>query len=82
MCPACGYPDLEEPPVDDRGVGSFEICSSCWFEFGHTYEATRDYARWRRQWIAEGMPWRSGEVEPPPQDWNPAEQLRNVPDSD
>lgn len=75
MCPACGWPGLDEPPRTD-GVGSLEICECCDFQFGYTYEATLDYARWRREWIAEGMPWRG--VHPPPEGWDPRQQLRAI----
>jgi len=62
VCPVCGYPDLEEPPLSDAG-GSCEICYLCGFEFGvtdddlgYTYEA------WREHWIGLGMLW----DQPPP----------------
>lgn len=34
-CPVCGWPELDEPPYDDTGWGSFEICSCCGIEFGY-----------------------------------------------
>ena len=26
VCPVCGYDGLDEPPFDERGVGSDDIC--------------------------------------------------------
>lgn len=34
-CPICGYDKLNEPPFDQNGEGSFEICPSCNNEFGY-----------------------------------------------
>jgi len=78
VCPACGYPDLEESPRSLRtGGGSYEICPSCGFEFGVTDDDLGfTYAAWRSRWIADGMPWRSTGIESPPPDWNPEYQLR------
>ena len=49
QCPVCGYPDLEEEPRSKEGGGSYEICPSCFFEFGYddddqgyTYEQWRE----------------------------------------
>lgn len=33
-CPVCDYDKLEEPPYDETGFGSFEICPRCGTEFG------------------------------------------------
>lgn len=78
-CPACGYPDLREPPRSATGGGSYEICPSCGFEFGVSDDdAGFTYEQWRREWVAEGMPWRG--LGPRPEGWNPTEQLRAVGD--
>ena len=77
-CPVCGYPDLSELPRSDQGGGSYEICSSCGFEFGvsdddrgYTYDA------WRELWIDQGMCWWSNSTAPP-SGWNPEEQLQRL----
>jgi hypothetical protein len=77
LCPACGYPDLEEPPRSPRtGGGSYEICPSCGFEFGVTDDDLGiTYHDWRSRWIADGMPWRSEGIELPPSGWDPSGQL-------
>ena len=49
VCPACGYPDLTEPPWSESG-GSFEICPSCGIQFGYTDAAGGDIERRRRIW--------------------------------
>lgn len=79
-CPICGYAGLSEPPRIPGG-GSYEICPSCWFEFGVSDEDQGySYSAWRQEWIEAGMPWRSGEIEPPPDGWDPVEQLHQVTD--
>ena len=77
-CPICGYPYLSEPPREDDGDGSYEICSSCGFEFGVT-DDDKGFTdeSWRARWIALGMPWKSRTIKPPP-GWNPQQQLANL----
>lgn len=74
ICPVCGYPELTK----STDFGSFEICSSCRFQFdvtdrdrGYTYE------QWREKWIAEGMIWDKGSSKPP-EGWDPKKQLLNI----
>ena len=82
-CPVCGYAALSEPPRTSGGGGSYEICPSCGFEFGVTDEDRGySYSAWRQEWIQSGMPWRSAAIEPPPDGWNPLEQVRQVTDLD
>ncbi len=78
LCPACGYPNLQEPPRSLRtGGGSYEICASCGFEFGVTDDDLGfTYDEWRRRWVADGTPWTSDGIERPPPDWDPQAQLR------
>ena len=79
MCPVCGYPGLEKPPRRLGGGGSYEICWSCGFEFGVTDEDKGfSYQYWRRIWVALGMPWDSQDIRPVPPDWDPANQLRSL----
>ena len=35
ICPVCGYAYLEEPPRDEKGRPSFDICDCCGIEFGY-----------------------------------------------
>lgn len=73
MCPVCGYPKLTERPDDPAGA-SYEICPSCYYQFGYDDDARGiDHVTWRERWVQEGMPWRS--VNPPPEHWDPAAQL-------
>lgn len=79
QCPACGYPGLDEPPRAPSGGGSYEICSSCFFEYGVTDDDEGfTYESWRERWIAEGMPWRSAGIEDPPVGWDPQAQLHQL----
>jgi hypothetical protein len=82
MCPACGYPDLDEPPRrSPTSGGSYEICPSCGFEFGVTDDDCGfTYATWRARWIALDMPWDSEGIESPPDGWDPKAQLANLTD--
>lgn len=74
ICPVCGFPELEENP---EYIGSFEICSSCRFQFGVTDDDKGyTYEQWRNKWIAEGMRW--GGSNAAPENWNPVEQLKNI----
>ena len=77
MCPACGCPDLDDPPRSN-GSPSDEICFSCGFQFGYTDDA-RDYTyeQWREEWVRAGMPWR-GRGKVGPQGWDPSQQLANL----
>ena len=75
-CPVCGYPDLSEQPESPENGSSYEICSSCGFEFGVTDEdAGYTYESWRARWVANGMTWRATGIEPPPEGWDPRAQL-------
>jgi hypothetical protein len=68
MCPACGYPDLDESPwniLPDGWSASFKTCPCCFLEFGVDDWADADpdarsqfWFEWRRKWMDEGMPWR------------------------
>ena len=80
VCPVCGFPALHEPPrSENTGGGSYEICPACGFEFGVTDDDEgHSYADWRRRWVAEGMPWSSKDIDPPPNGWDAAEQLRRL----
>ena len=79
LCPVCGYPDLTEEPWTEESGGSYEICASCFFEFGVTDDDRGEtYDSWRAKWVADGMPWRSAGIEPPPPGWDPAAQLQSL----
>lgn len=34
LCPVCGSPEFDEPPYNQDGLASFQMCS-CGFEFGY-----------------------------------------------
>lgn len=75
-CPVCGFVGLHEQPRTASGGGSYEFCPSCDFEFGVT-DDDLGYSDddWRKKWVEDGMPWRSGN-RPKPANWNPVNQLR------
>lgn len=59
-----------------------EICPSCGTQFGlhvpgkTAADTEARYEERRRKWIDGGMRYRG--PEPPPPDWNPVVQLRNI----
>jgi hypothetical protein len=74
LCPVCGYPELDEEPLDYSG----EICPSCRFQFGyHDLDSHITFEQWRQQWITQGMIWDKGQSQPPP-GWDPRVQLLAV----
>ena len=78
-CLVCGYTGLDDPPVNARGFGTYEICASCGFEFGvDDIDKHFTYESWRAQWVADGMRWWSSDFEDPPADWDPRQQLANL----
>ena len=79
QCPACGFPNLTEPPRSPKSGGaSYEICYSCGFEFGYTDDLLEfTYESWRAKWISEGMKWSSKSVRSP-DNWDPVAQLKLV----
>jgi hypothetical protein len=73
-CPVCGYDQLSDPPSD------WEICPCCDTFFGYS-DRGRSHAVLRAAWVAEGMPWGSTVIAPPP-NWSPMAQLRKVTSED
>ena len=63
-CPVCGFKGLSEPPYDDLGNSSFEICICCGFQFGVDDDEIDEsdqlidkeilYNLHKKKWIAEG----------------------------
>ncbi|MDR3450745.1 MAG: hypothetical protein P4M15_13550 [Alphaproteobacteria bacterium] len=78
ICPVCGYPELSEPAYNEYKNPSFDICSSCGYQFGKTDDDNHiTHEQWRSQWIANGMIWDKG-YSKPPKGWNPEQQLQNI----
>ena len=79
VCPVCGYDGLDEPPFNERGVGSDDICPCCGFQFGlddFPYEdRERLVAEWRERWVAGGCVWKFPSDGLPPEGWDPQAQL-------
>lgn len=77
-CPVCGWPELSEPPYDESGCASFEICPCCGVEFGYDDAVKGEtHERARARWIAGGMKWWSTS-RPAPKDWNAPRQLARL----
>ena len=77
QCPVCGFGGLEDPAYDPlTGLGSYQICPSCGFEYGVTDDDRQiTHEQWRRRWIDAGMPWRDAGVSDAPRDWDASAQL-------
>jgi len=76
VCPVCGYEHLDEPPYDEHGCSSFEICPCCGSEFGYDdHSATHDALR--QKWKLSGMKWWSSVIVPPT-NWDPVNQLKKI----
>lgn len=71
-CPVCGFGGLDEPPYDEDGCASFNICPCCGTEFGND-DFRSSHEQLRADWFAKGMPWWSKGG--PPEGWDPRRQL-------
>jgi hypothetical protein len=77
-CPVCGYQELSEPAYNELKNPSYEICTSCNYQFGYDDDSQHiTHDQWRQQWVAAGMPWR-GKGKRQPLNWNPVQQLGNI----
>ncbi len=78
-CPVCGFADLHDPARDSQDLPSFDICSSCGFEFGVTDDDQGyTYEGWRKRWVDSGMLWWSEGIEARPEGWDPRAQLASL----
>jgi hypothetical protein len=77
-CRVCGYLFTGfQPWGDDGETASFSYCPCCFTEFGFDDIRTELIREKRRQWIDKGYLWY--EINKKPADWNPREQLKNIP---
>jgi len=76
ICPVCGYDKLDEPPYDEHGCSSFDICPCCGVEFGYDDFAT-PHSVLRDKWVENGMIWWSPNT-PPPAQWDAETQLASI----
>jgi hypothetical protein len=69
MCPVCGYPDLEDKPINH------EICPCCGSQFGYD-DYLKTHAELRQEWLDGGAKWFLVGYEP--YGWNAYIQLQNA----
>ena len=76
-CPVCFYPYLYEPPYDEYGYASDEICPCCGFQFGYDDYPEKEsaYIKWKEKWLNGGCKWFSKNRKPP-DGWLLQNQLR------
>lgn len=78
--PGLPLPESAVPPYQDQfGPPSFEICSSCGFQFGFDDHpgasgSATSFLEYRRRWVAGGCVWWGPEALRPP-DWSAVDQL-------
>ena len=80
ICPVCGYDQLDEPPYDEYGFPSYEVCSCCGFEYGFD-DGSRGYTfeKYRKEWIDKGYKYFNKLKEPPMWGYTKLiEQLKNI----
>jgi len=65
ICPICGFDKLLEPPSDNFGNPSHEICPCCNFEYGFD-DSSEGYSfdEYRSRWINDGFKFASEEDKP------------------
>lgn len=79
QCPVCGFAPLDEAPYTPDGGESYEICSCCGFQYGHTDDDRHvTFDEWRSRWVSNAMPWDTAGGTPAPAGWDPSRQLASL----
>ncbi|MGG5737376.1 hypothetical protein [Bacillus cereus group sp. IBL03679] len=77
VCLVCGFNELLEPPYDEDGDPSYEICPCCGFQFGFDdCDQGHTFVKYRKKWLEEGGVWFINESKPA--EWSLEEQLKNI----
>ncbi len=76
VCPICGFPELSEPPRNEFGVPSFDMCNCCGVEFGYEDCTPDEIIKYREKWIKDGCKWALEDDKPA--NWSLEEQLKNI----
>ena len=91
ICVVCGFADIAENYlIDGIIISTHEICPSCGFQYGYSnfpphvglpVDTTQlDLVKYcREKWTEGGMVWQSPSLRSQPQNWDPSEQLKNIP---
>lgn len=79
VCPICNFCELYDPPYDNDGYGSDEICPCCGFQFGYDDFPNKieGQNKWRTNWINSGCQWFS-KTRTQPQNWSGINQCNNI----
>ena len=76
-CRICGF-DHGAPVRDEFGLPQYDYCDACGAEVGVVDENPEDVRAFRTRWINRGSKWWS-KYTSSPKDWNPQEQMKNIP---
>ena len=76
-CRVCGLEYDERPWGIDNKHPSYDFCSCCGVQFGYQDTLLLAARKFREIWIKSGMKW--DDPEQMPENWDPQEQLKNVP---
>lgn len=80
-CIVCNYAGLFDPPYDERGIPSDEICPCCGFHYGYDDDDVANkedaFKLWKEKWIENGLKWFS-KGRKSPEDWKANEQLKGI----
>ena len=83
ICAVCGYDELEDPPYDEYGCCTYEICPCCGYQYSVTdTDRGIGFEQYAKEWIEKGFPLFSERFsERARESWNAAvlrAQLRNI----
>ena len=77
ICPICGYDGLEEPPYDEIGEASLEICPCCSFKYGFDdNNLWETFESFREKWFANNLDF--ADKNKKQKNWNVIKQLNNL----
>jgi transcription elongation factor Elf1 len=77
-CPVCGFDGLMEPPYNDHGNGSHEICPCCGFEYGFDDQSEGvTHEEYLAKWLQNGAQWFDPDQKPA--GWDLQTQLNTLP---
>lgn len=77
FCRVCGYSDGTPPWGEDDKSPEFNFCPCCGVEHGYQDSTLAGVRRFRVIWEQRGWRWDDDRLKPT--EWDPFEQMRNIP---